>query len=531
MEKMEIRCKILEEKAEKLKSFKKMVKNSASMQCLHCSKHITNAIFLQHVASCLNDLQNPSQNSQKQQSFKQSSNANYSNNANYPNNSNYLNSANNANNMNNFNNNMNNLNNFNELLISINQTMVKESSDNKPYTEYLIQITYNNNKWTVARKYKNFCELHQSLYALFPNVKFPESVATVINSSTDVNNIFNSKRPTVIEERRKALQQFLRDLSKIEVIKNCKLFKYFLEIEKPEETSNKNNGNNNNNNNSHEFHNKNKGIIATITSLNSQRDSKNLYTTMLDEKKSSNSSKNTFSSNLLLPDEMPSKEMNLKIDKKMLPPSPSSFLNSWNQENRVLINHLNPNNKENKNPRSKSVSDNKSLNFPVSNENINNPAQTLVNDEENETDRIANIDVSDINSSLQADTQSFQEISNEKSILSMLKGENQGFITNLSSKNQANPFVNNEKFVKSQMDLYHSNQRPQSYYSKNIYSYNKDVNNQPNNANNQPNNNSSYTSNYEKKKIEKVSRLININEKPKNSATLKEYFLEFIEFI
>ncbi len=114
MEKMEIRCKILEEKCEKLKNFKKMIKNSCSLQCLHCSKHITPAIFLQHIATCLNDLQNVTNHSNQQQSSV--------------------------------------------VQISINQTMVKESADNKPYTEYSIQMTTgegpNTKKWTISRRYK-----------------------------------------------------------------------------------------------------------------------------------------------------------------------------------------------------------------------------------------------------------------------------------------------------------------------------------------------------------------------------------------
>jgi hypothetical protein len=36
MDKIEMRCKILEEKGEKLKRFKKMVKSCSTLQCLHC---------------------------------------------------------------------------------------------------------------------------------------------------------------------------------------------------------------------------------------------------------------------------------------------------------------------------------------------------------------------------------------------------------------------------------------------------------------------------------------------------------------
>lgn len=84
--------------------------------------------------------------------------------------------------------------------------MVREAPDNKPFTEYLIQLSYQNVKWNVARKFKQFCDLHQILMNNFPGIKFPESSCAIINSSTDFNNIFYAKRPTVIEERRKALQ-------------------------------------------------------------------------------------------------------------------------------------------------------------------------------------------------------------------------------------------------------------------------------------------------------------------------------------
>jgi len=46
----------------------------------------------------------------------------------------------------------------------------------------------------------------------FPGLKFPDSSLAIINSATDISNIFSHKRPTVIEERRKALQQYLLDL-------------------------------------------------------------------------------------------------------------------------------------------------------------------------------------------------------------------------------------------------------------------------------------------------------------------------------
>jgi hypothetical protein len=94
--------------------------------------------------------------------------------------------------------------------------MVRETSDNKPYTEYMIKVQYADKKWTVSRRYKNFCELHQALQANFPGLKLPDSQQAII-SVQDINNIFQSKRPTVIEDRRKALQQYIRELAKIDI--------------------------------------------------------------------------------------------------------------------------------------------------------------------------------------------------------------------------------------------------------------------------------------------------------------------------
>lgn len=105
------------------------------------------------------------------------------------------------------------------------------------------------------------------------------------------------------------------------------------------------------------------------------------------------------------------------------------------------------------------------------------------NDLENDHDKI---DVSNISSSVQGDIPSLQETSQEKSLLSLLKGENNGkkkSIYNIDNKNGLLP-IKPSLVATNQIDL---------YGPKNIYS-----------------NTNSYSSNYEKKKIEKV---LGINEK------------------
>lgn len=66
----------------------------------------------------------------------------------------------------------------------------------------------------------------------FPGLKLPESSVAIINSSTDINNVFYNKRPTVIEDRRRALQQYVRDLARMDLVRNSKPYKNFLEIDK-----------------------------------------------------------------------------------------------------------------------------------------------------------------------------------------------------------------------------------------------------------------------------------------------------------
>lgn len=41
--------------------------------------------------------------------------------------------------------------------------MLKESSDGKTYTEYLIEVQTPQHKYQISRKYRHFCELYQQI--------------------------------------------------------------------------------------------------------------------------------------------------------------------------------------------------------------------------------------------------------------------------------------------------------------------------------------------------------------------------------
>ncbi|CAK64544.1 unnamed protein product (macronuclear) [Paramecium tetraurelia] len=211
MDKMEMRCKQLEEKVTKLKKFKKIFKNSSSIVCINCNRQYQSNGFSQHLSTCIdnNPLQSNSLNLITYEQRIYNNNNTHNQSLSHP---------------------LPPPIDLSQLQISINQTMVRETPDNKPYTEYMIRVQYNLKKWTISRRYKNFCELHQAIIQQYPNLKMPESSSAIINTA-DIGSVFNAKRPTVIEDRRRALQSYIRDLAKLDPVRNSTAYRKFLELD------------------------------------------------------------------------------------------------------------------------------------------------------------------------------------------------------------------------------------------------------------------------------------------------------------
>jgi len=64
---MEMRYKIMEEKKNRLKPYKKMVKLSTYMVCIHCQKTIATNVFQLHLHSCSPSMLNTKKNKKKSQ--------------------------------------------------------------------------------------------------------------------------------------------------------------------------------------------------------------------------------------------------------------------------------------------------------------------------------------------------------------------------------------------------------------------------------------------------------------------------------
>lgn len=110
---MEGRCKVLEEKYERVKEFKKMMKNCQSMQCLSCSKWIQAHAFAPHVEQCCG----PSAGSLREKPAAEH--------------------------------------NREAVHISVGQTVMREGEERKkPFTEYVVQVALGESKWKVSKRYK-----------------------------------------------------------------------------------------------------------------------------------------------------------------------------------------------------------------------------------------------------------------------------------------------------------------------------------------------------------------------------------------
>jgi len=114
--------------------------------------------------------------------------------------------------------------------------MVRElvsSRNSKPFTEYVICVGHQGREWRIKRKYKHFCELHKALLTEFPMLKLPDSAKHVLVSSIDINNFFKNgrdarQRPALLEDKRKALELYLRDLQDLPIVRESTFFQRFV---------------------------------------------------------------------------------------------------------------------------------------------------------------------------------------------------------------------------------------------------------------------------------------------------------------
>lgn len=200
----------LEADNEKLKTYKMVMHYATSLQCANCNRFISNALFVDHINQCLPHEQNPFHNPNHLPEAMVRS-RHILDESRLP-----VGTQ------------------LNAMTVNIPQTMVRENPATKrPYIEYIVQIMTRSCQWTVARKYREFCELHNQLTSTFPFVQFPGSAREIFGMSSNLSSMMSSRKSNFqIDDRRKCLQNYLKDLLKVDVLRNAPLVRTFLDVHK-----------------------------------------------------------------------------------------------------------------------------------------------------------------------------------------------------------------------------------------------------------------------------------------------------------
>lgn len=165
----------------KYQAAKRAINNSATVQCANCGKFVGSANFNDHLDRCIG----PQEAAEPVQT---------------------------------------------SLTITLGQTLVREEQKpegKKSYTEYIMHIESEERSWYVSRRFREFCELLSDLEAAMPHLVFPSSCSELWAFLNDIWGLLGGKSIPV-EDRRKMLQNIMRDLTRIEVITSHSVFRRFI---------------------------------------------------------------------------------------------------------------------------------------------------------------------------------------------------------------------------------------------------------------------------------------------------------------
>ena len=191
----ENQIKNLEEQISKLDIYKTICTKAKSFQCEQCGKYYSYDIFKEHYKQCSET-------------------------------SNFINNDKLLNKNTNLNGNEENKFIFNpeKLKIKIIKGHIKNDELDKPYLEYIIDISYNTQNWRISKRFIQFANLYKTLTNMFKgNIKMPKSANIFVDFGGSFNGSFH-------ENKIQQLEKFIKDISEIKIIYESKVFKKFLEF-------------------------------------------------------------------------------------------------------------------------------------------------------------------------------------------------------------------------------------------------------------------------------------------------------------
>lgn len=101
----------------------------------------------------------------------------------------------------------------------------------KTFIEYEILVTTDEREYSILRRYNRFYQLHKRLVELKlldgKNIKLPPKNIGLFT--------FNKIDQELINDRKKGLERYLKEIILIPAVRSCKLFQSFLESDQPNE--------------------------------------------------------------------------------------------------------------------------------------------------------------------------------------------------------------------------------------------------------------------------------------------------------
>ena len=177
------KIKQLEDKISRYNVYKQMIYQCKSLLCKHTGKLIPKHLFIQHINQI---------NNQNNVSIDSSSNSK---------------------------------------IVHISHTSIIDDNNNKPYTQYTLDVSYNHHTYKIYRSYKEFCDLHHSIVRTYTNIKLPSSCNNIIGFNNNISSSINKKHSNILEERKQALEDYLNELFNIPVLSNSHLLLSFIKYD------------------------------------------------------------------------------------------------------------------------------------------------------------------------------------------------------------------------------------------------------------------------------------------------------------
>lgn len=197
----------LEEQVSYLKTQKKILKNTKSVQCNKCNNNFHYTKLMQHLEHCDSEMP-PKKTYQSNYQDNSMGNVYEKYRPREENRKRYENPQKN-------------------ISIKIGQTEIIKLSDRQPFIVYNVKVSLGDKSWQIKRKFKAFVNLHQDIINNIPGVVIPNSSSVFTHNRFMLNQ---RKSNSSLKEKKSGLEAFVNDIVKITEIRFSDILRQFLDL-------------------------------------------------------------------------------------------------------------------------------------------------------------------------------------------------------------------------------------------------------------------------------------------------------------